>query len=171
DKNKKLLLVTVHRREKFGSGFEHICYALAEIAKNHNNVQIVYPVHLNPNVIEPVHRILQGIDNIILIDPQDYLSFIYLMNSAYLMLTDSGGIQEEASVLGKPVLVMRDNTERPEAIESGMVFLVGSQKEIIVQLVSKLLIDDYFHQKMSQVHNSYGDGKACQRILEVLKRN
>ncbi|MGP1957917.1 MAG: non-hydrolyzing UDP-N-acetylglucosamine 2-epimerase [Arsenophonus sp.] len=171
DKNKKLLLVTVHRREKFGIGFEHICYALAEIAKNHNNVQVVYPVHLNPNVIEPVYRILQGIDNIILIDPQDYLSFIYLMNNAYLMLTDSGGIQEEASVLGKPVLVMRDSTERPEAIEAGMVCLVGSQKEIIVQLVSKLLIDDYFHQKMSQVHNSYGDGKACQRILEVLKRN
>lgn len=171
DQNKKMLLVTGHRRESFGSGFERICYALAEIAKNHADVQVVYPVHLNPNVSEPVQRILQGINNIILIDPQDYLPFIYLMNNAYLILTDSGGIQEEAPALGKPVLVMRDTTERPEAVEAGTVRLVGTQTEKIVQAVTQLLTDDDAYQKMSRAHNPYGDGKACLRILEALKTN
>ncbi len=126
DTNKKMILVTGHRRESFGGGFERICSALAEIARKHPEVQVVYPVHLNPNVSEPVNRILKGIDNIILIDPQDYLPFVYLMNHAYLILTDSGGIQEEAPSLGKPVLVMRDTTERPEAVDSGTVLLVGT---------------------------------------------
>ncbi|MFS1538630.1 MAG: non-hydrolyzing UDP-N-acetylglucosamine 2-epimerase [Candidatus Phlomobacter fragariae] len=171
DQNKKMLLVTGHRRESFGSGFERICHSLAEIARNHTDVQVVYPVHLNPNVSEPVQRILQGINNIILIDPQDYLPFIYLMNNAYLILTDSGGIQEEAPALGKPVLVMRDTTERPEAVEAGMVRLVGTQTEKIVEVVTQLLTDDHAYQKMSRAHNPYGDGKACQRILEALKTN
>ncbi|HGJ5859739.1 MAG TPA: non-hydrolyzing UDP-N-acetylglucosamine 2-epimerase [Arsenophonus nasoniae] len=171
DQNKKMLLVTGHRRESFGSGFERICHALAEIARSHTDVQVVYPVHLNPNVSEPVQRILQGINNIILIDPQDYLPFIYLMNNAYLILTDSGGIQEEAPALGKPVLVMRDTTERPEAIEAGTVRLVGTQTEKIVQVVTQLLTNDDAYQKMSRAHNPYGDGKACLRILEALKTN
>ncbi|WP_334471529.1 non-hydrolyzing UDP-N-acetylglucosamine 2-epimerase [Arsenophonus sp. PmNCSU2021_1] len=171
DQNKKMLLVTGHRRESFGSGFERICHALAEIAKNHADVQVVYPVHLNPNVSEPVQRILQGINNINLIDPQDYLPFIYLMNNAYLILTDSGGIQEEGPALGKPVLVMRDTTERPEAVEAGTVRLVGTQTENIVQAVTQLLTDYHAYQKMSRAHNPYGDGKACQRILEGLKTN
>ncbi|HGJ5875931.1 MAG TPA: non-hydrolyzing UDP-N-acetylglucosamine 2-epimerase [Arsenophonus sp.] len=171
DRDKKMLLITGHRRESFGCGFERICHALAEIAKNHTDVQVVYPVHLNPNVNEPVQRILHGIDNIILIDPQDYLPFIYLMNNSYLILTDSGGIQEEAPALGKPVLVMRDTTERPEAVEAGTVRLVGTQTENIVQAVTQLLTDDDAYQKMSRVYNPYGDGKACQRILEALKTN
>ncbi|HGJ5892570.1 MAG TPA: non-hydrolyzing UDP-N-acetylglucosamine 2-epimerase [Arsenophonus apicola] len=171
DQNKKMLLVTGHRRESFGNGFERICYALAEIARSHTDIQVVYPVHLNPNVSEPVQRILQGINNIILIDPQDYLPFIYLMNNAYLILTDSGGIQEEAPALGKPVLVMRDTTERPEAVEAGTVRLVGTQTEKIVQAVTQLLTDDDAYQKMSRAHNPYGDGKACLRILEALKTN
>lgn len=171
DQNKKMLLVTGHRRESFGNGFERICHALAEIAKSHPDIQVVYPVHLNPNVSEPVQRILQGINNIILIDPQDYLPFIYLMNNAYLILTDSGGIQEEAPALGKPVLVMRDTTERPEAVEAGTVRLVGTQTEKIVQAVTQLLTDDDAYQKMSRAHNPYGDGKACLRILEALKTN
>jgi len=171
DQNKKMLLVTGHRRESFGSGFERICHALAEIARSHTDVQVVYPVHLNPNVSEPVQRILQGINNIILIDPQDYLPFIYLMNNAYLILTDSGGIQEEAPALGKPVLVMRDTTERPEAVEAGTVRLVGTQTEKIVQVVTQLLTNDDAYQKMSRAHNPYGDGKACLRILEALKTN
>lgn len=171
DQNKKMLLVTGHRRESFGSGFERICHALAEIAKNHADVQVVYPVHLNPNVSEPVQRILQGINNINLIDPQDYLPFIYLMNNAYLILTDSGGLQEEGPALGKPVLVMRDTSERPEAVEVGTVRLVGTQTENIVQAVIQLLTDDHAYQKMSRAHNPYGDGKACPRILEALKTN
>ncbi|MFP3019092.1 MAG: non-hydrolyzing UDP-N-acetylglucosamine 2-epimerase [Arsenophonus sp.] len=170
EKNKKTLLVTGHRRESFGNGFKRICDALAEIARNNSNVQVVYPVHLNPNVREPVQRILRGINNIILIDPQDYLPFIYLMNNAYLILTDSGGVQEEAPALGKPVLVMRDTTERPEAIETGAVRLVGTKTEKIVQEVEQLLTDEYAYKKMSRAHNPYGDGKACQRILQALKK-
>ncbi|MGP1930753.1 MAG: non-hydrolyzing UDP-N-acetylglucosamine 2-epimerase [Arsenophonus sp. ET-YP4-MAG3] len=170
NKNKKMLLVTTHRRENFGNGFERICHALTEIARNHNNVQLVYPIHLNPNIREPVQRILYGINNIILINPQNYLPFIYLMNKAYLILTDSGGIQEEAPALGKPVLVMRDTTERLEAIEAGTVRLVGTKKEKIVQLVTQLLTDDFYYQKMSKVHNPYGDGKASQRIIKALKQ-
>ncbi|WON77094.1 non-hydrolyzing UDP-N-acetylglucosamine 2-epimerase [Serratia sp. UGAL515B_01] len=171
DASKKLILVTGHRRESFGGGFERICSALAEIALQHPEVQVVYPVHLNPNVSEPVNRILKGIDNIILIDPQDYLPFVYLMAHAYLILTDSGGIQEEAPSLGKPVLVMRDTTERPEAVDAGTVRLVGTDVAKIVDAVTRLLTDQNEYHAMSRAHNPYGDGHACQRILEALKNH
>jgi len=166
---KKLILVTGHRRESFGGGFERICSALAEIALQHPDVQIVYPVHLNPNVSEPVNRILQGIDNIILIPPQDYLPFVYLMDKAYLILTDSGGVQEEAPSLGKPVLVMRETTERPEAVDAGTVRLVGTNSAKIVEEVNRLLNDENEYNKMSRAHNPYGDGNACHHILDALK--
>ncbi|MFJ5340402.1 non-hydrolyzing UDP-N-acetylglucosamine 2-epimerase [Pectobacterium sp. CHL-2024] len=169
DDNKKLILVTGHRRESFGGGFERICSALADIARRHPEVQIVYPVHLNPNVSEPVNRILSGIDNVMLIAPQDYLPFVYLMNRSYMILTDSGGIQEEAPSLGKPVLVMRDTTERPEAVEAGTVKLVGTEVTSIVDAVSTLLTDEEAYQAMSRAHNPYGDGQACQRIVDALK--
>nr|WP_255712050.1 UDP-N-acetylglucosamine 2-epimerase (non-hydrolyzing) [Xenorhabdus sp. PB30.3] len=171
DPAKKMILVTGHRRENFGGGFERICEALAQIARMHPDVQVVYPVHLNPNVCEPVKRILHGIDNIILISPQDYLPFVYLMDHAYLILTDSGGIQEEAPSLGKPVLVMRNTTERPEAADAGTVRLVGTKTQTIVDEVTRLLTDDSAYQQMSRAHNPYGDGKACQKILEILKKN
>ncbi|MDD9340704.1 non-hydrolyzing UDP-N-acetylglucosamine 2-epimerase [Providencia heimbachae] len=171
DANKKMILVTGHRRESFGGGFERICHALAEIAQAHPDVQVVYPVHLNPNVSEPVKRILHDIDNIILISPQEYLPFVYLMNHAYLILTDSGGIQEEAPSLGKPVLVMRDTTERPEAVDAGTVRLVGTNTQKIVEEVNRLLTDDAEYHEMSRAHNPYGDGHSCQRILDALKSN
>ncbi|WP_442798551.1 non-hydrolyzing UDP-N-acetylglucosamine 2-epimerase [Pantoea vagans] len=171
DPDKKLVLVTGHRRESFGGGFERICSALAQIARQHPEAQIVYPVHLNPNVSEPVNRILSGIENIILIEPQEYLPFVWLMNRAWLILTDSGGIQEEAPSLGKPVLVMRDTTERPEAVDAGTVRLVGTDIATIVSSVSELLSDDDAWQAMSHAHNPYGDGKACGRILQALKDN
>ncbi|MGL4978121.1 MAG: non-hydrolyzing UDP-N-acetylglucosamine 2-epimerase, partial [Plesiomonas sp.] len=167
----KMILVTGHRRESFGGGFERICTALAHIARQHPDAQIVYPMHLNPNVREPVNRILSGIDNVILIDPQDYLPFVYLMHRAYLILTDSGGIQEEAPSLGKPVLVLRDTTERPEAVAAGTVRLVGTQVETIVAEVSRLLSDNDEYHRMSRAHNPYGDGHACQRILDALMNN
>ncbi|PWC11801.1 UDP-N-acetylglucosamine 2-epimerase (non-hydrolyzing) [Brenneria roseae subsp. americana] len=169
DATKKLILVTGHRRESFGGGFERICSALADIARRHPDVQIVYPVHLNPNVSEPVNRILSGINNVMLIAPQDYLPFVYLMNRSYVILTDSGGIQEEAPSLGKPVLVMRETTERPEAVEAGTVRLVGTDVAKIVDAVSLLLTDENEYQTMSRAHNPYGDGQACQRIVEALK--
>ncbi|MDE1481876.1 non-hydrolyzing UDP-N-acetylglucosamine 2-epimerase [Xenorhabdus bovienii] len=171
DPNKKMILVTGHRRESFGGGFERICEALAQVARAHPEVQVVYPVHLNPNVSEPVKRILHDIDNVILINPQDYLPFVYLMNHAYMILTDSGGIQEEAPSLGKPVLVMRDTTERPEAVDAGTVRLVGTKTQTIVEEVTRLLTDDIAYQQMSRAHNPYGDGQACQRILEALRKN
>lgn len=171
DADKKLILVTGHRRESFGGGFERICSALAQIARQHPQVQIVYPVHLNPNVSEPVNRILSGIENIILIEPQEYLPFVWLMNRAWLILTDSGGIQEEAPSLGKPVLVMRDTTERPEAVDAGTVKLVGTDVNKIVAEVSLLLNDESAWQAMSHAHNPYGDGQACGRILQALKNN
>lgn len=171
DADKKMLLVTGHRRESFGGGFERICNALAEIARLHPQLQIVYPVHLNPNVSEPVNRILRGIDNIVLIEPQEYLPFVWLMDRAWLILTDSGGIQEEAPSLGKPVLVMRDTTERPEALDAGTVRLVGTDQQKIVSEVTRLLNDNEAWQTMSHAHNPYGDGLACQRIVEVLKNN
>ncbi|SFU19710.1 UDP-N-Acetylglucosamine 2-epimerase [Kosakonia arachidis] len=171
DDNKKLILVTGHRRESFGHGFEQICHALADIAAQHDDVQIVYPVHLNPNVSEPVNRILGHVENVILIEPQDYLPFLWLMNRAWLILTDSGGIQEEAPSLGKPVLVMRDTTERPEAIEAGTVKLVGTNHQRIVEEVTHLLRDNDAWQAMSHAHNPYGDGQACGRILHALKNN
>jgi len=169
--DKKLILVTGHRRESFGKGFERICSALAQIARLHPQAQIVYPVHLNPNVSEPVNRILSGIGNIILIEPQEYLPFVWLMNRAWLILTDSGGIQEEAPSLGKPVLVMRDTTERPEAVAAGTVKLVGTDVDTIVAEVTLLLQDEEAWQSMSRAHNPYGDGHACARILQALNNN
>ncbi len=171
DADKKMILVTGHRRESFGGGFERICNALAEIASSHPEVQIVYPVHLNPNVSEPVNRILRGIDNIVLIEPQEYLPFVYLMHQSWLILTDSGGIQEEAPSLGKPVLVMRDTTERPEAVVAGTVQLVGTDMERIVLAVTSLLADDAAYHAMSRAHNPYGDGHACMHIVQALKNN
>lgn len=168
---KKMILVTGHRRESFGRGFEQICHALAEIAANNPDVQIVYPVHLNPNVSEPVKRILGHVENVMLIEPQDYLPFVWLMNRAWLILTDSGGIQEEAPSLGKPVLVMRDMTERPEAVSAGTVCLVGTDSQRIVNEVTSLLQDESAYQAMSRAHNPYGDGQACHRILSALKNN
>ncbi len=169
DNEKKLVLVTGHRRESFGSGFERICEALVILAESNADLQILYPVHLNPNVQEPVNRMLAGISNIHLIDPQDYLPFIYLMNRADIILTDSGGIQEEAPSLGKPVLVMRETTERPEAVEAGTVKLVGTNVKLIVDSVNDLLSDQGLYRSMAIAHNPYGDGFACNRILEALK--
>jgi UDP-N-acetylglucosamine 2-epimerase (non-hydrolysing) len=168
DRNKKLILVTGHRRESFGGGFERICDALAQVANTHADCQILFPVHLNPNVNEPVNRLLGGIDNIFLIEPQQYLPFCYLMDRAYLILTDSGGIQEEAPSLGKPVLVMRDTTERPEAVDIGTVRLVGTNVESIVYEAGLLLTNYSEYDKMSKAHNPYGDGLACDRILKFL---
>ncbi|MFL9556555.1 non-hydrolyzing UDP-N-acetylglucosamine 2-epimerase [Acinetobacter baumannii] len=171
DKNKKMILVTGHRRENFGQGFLNICTALAQLAKKYPNVQIIYPVHLNPNVQQPVNELLTGISNIHLIAPQDYLPFVYLMNQSFLILTDSGGIQEEAPSLGKPVLVMRDTTERPEAVEAGTVRLVGTDVNRIVELVTQLLDDQKLYAGMASAHNPYGDGTACQKIIDFLKIN
>ncbi|MFG6655911.1 non-hydrolyzing UDP-N-acetylglucosamine 2-epimerase [Scandinavium sp. M-37] len=169
--DKKLILVTGHRRESFGQGFEQICHALADVAAANPEVQVVYPVHLNPNVSEPVNRILGHVDNVFLIEPQEYLPFVWLMNRAWLILTDSGGIQEEAPSLGKPVLVMRETTERPEAVDAGTVRLVGTDRQHIVDEVTRLLRDEQEYQAMSRAHNPYGDGQACSRILSALKNN
>ncbi len=168
DETKKLVLVTGHRRESFGGGFERICEAIVEVAQAHPDVQVVYPVHLNPNVQEPVNRILAGVNNIKLIEPQQYLPFVYLMNRSHIILTDSGGIQEEAPSLGKPVLVMRDTTERPEAVEAGTVKLVGTDKATIINELTTLLTSQDAYNAMSFAHNPYGDGKACERILNTL---
>ncbi len=168
DESQKLILVTGHRRESFGGGFERICEALAMTAKQHPKVQIVYPMHLNPNVREPVSRILSQVSNIHLIEPQQYLPFVYLMTKASIILTDSGGIQEEAPSLGKPVLVMRDTTERPEAVDAGTVKLVGTNIDSITSNLHLLLTDAKEYEKMSFAHNPYGDGQACQRILNAL---
>ncbi|WP_321161399.1 non-hydrolyzing UDP-N-acetylglucosamine 2-epimerase [Aeromonas hydrophila] len=170
DKKKKLILVTGHRRESFGGGFERICEALVLTAKQFPTVQILYPLHLNPNVREPAKRILTEVDNVYLIEPQQYLPFIYLMNRADLILTDSGGIQEEAPSLGKPVLVMRETTERPEAVSAGTVKLVGTDVDKIVTHISTLLSDQKAYEKMSFAHNPYGDGKACAYILDILAK-
>lgn len=170
DSTKKLILVTGHRRENFGQGFLNICTALANIAKQYPDVQIVYPVHLNPNVQKPVNELLSGISNIYLIAPQDYLPFVYLMNRSYLILTDSGGIQEEAPSLGKPVLVMRDTTERPEAVEAGTVKLVGTDAALIQQSVIELLENTDLYQTMAAAHNPYGDGTASQQIIRALNK-
>lgn len=170
DPTKKLILVTGHRRESFGAGFEAICHALAEIAHAQPSIQIVYPVHLNPHVSEPVHRILKGIDNIFLIAPLDYLPFVYLMTQSYLILTDSGGIQEEAPSLGKPVLVMRDTTERPEALHAGTVKLVGTDKDVIIKEITTLLQNAERYNAMAQAHNPYGDGHACEKIVSQIKK-
>jgi len=169
DPNKKLILVTGHRRESFGGGFERICEALRQIATNNSDAQVLYPVHLNPNVQEPVNRLLKGLDNVFLIEPQQYLPFCYLMDRATVILTDSGGIQEEAPSLGKPVLVMRETTERPEAVDAGTVRLVGTDVNLIVSQVNLLLTNPDEYQKMSRAHNPYGDGKASLRICKSLK--
>ena len=168
DSNKKLILVTGHRRESFGGGFERICEALRQIAIKYPEAQVLYPVHLNPNVQEPVKRLLQDLDNVFLIEPQQYLPFCYLMDRASIILTDSGGIQEEAPSLGKPVLVMRETTERPEAVDAGTVRLVGTDVDLIVNQVDLLLTNPDEYQKMSRAHNPYGDGLASGRILEFL---
>jgi UDP-N-acetylglucosamine 2-epimerase (non-hydrolysing) len=170
DPTRKLLLVTGHRRENFGEGFENICHALAEIARSRSDLEILYPVHLNPNVQEPVRRILGGsnLGNIHLIEPVDYLPFVYLMERSYLIITDSGGVQEEAPSLGKPVLVMRDTTERPEAVAAGTVKLVGTDRREIVSQAQQLLDDPVAYSRMSMAHNPYGDGMASGRIVAEL---
>ncbi|MBN4982355.1 UDP-N-acetylglucosamine 2-epimerase (non-hydrolyzing) [Stenotrophomonas maltophilia] len=169
DPTRRLVLVTGHRRENFGDGFEQICHALKALAQR-GDVQVVYPVHLNPNVQEPVNRILAGADNVVLIDPQNYLPFVYLMSRASLIITDSGGVQEEAPSLGKPVLVMRDTTERPEAVDAGTVRLVGTDAQRIVAEATRLLDDPAAYAEMSRAHNPYGDGKASARIVERVRR-
>jgi len=169
DPTRRLVLVTGHRRENFGDGFEQICHALKALAQR-GDVQVVYPVHLNPNVQEPVNRILAGTENVVLIEPQDYLPFVYLMSRADLIITDSGGVQEEAPSLGKPVLVMRDTTERPEAVDAGTVRLVGTDAQRIVAEATRLLDDPAAYAEMSRAHNPYGDGKASARIVERVRR-
>lgn len=168
DKTKRLVLVTGHRRENFGAGFESMCLAMQDIAAD-PSVQVLYPVHLNPQVQEPVRRILGNTSNVHLIAPLDYLPFVYLMKQSYLILTDSGGVQEEAPSLGKPVLVMRNTTERPEAVAAGTVKLVGTDRNKIVTETRRLLADLMAYQAMARAHNPYGDGLACQRIRETLE--
>jgi UDP-N-acetylglucosamine 2-epimerase (non-hydrolysing) len=167
DSERKLILVTGHRRESFGQGFERICRALKRLGER-NDVQLVYPVHLNPNVQEPVKRILGNCPRVHLIEPLDYLPFVYLMNRSYLIVTDSGGIQEEAPSLGKPVLVMREATERPEAVDAGTVNLVGTDTDLIVQNAENLLNNRTAYEKMARAHNPYGDGYSSARILRIL---
>ena len=164
----RYVLITGHRRENFGEGFENICAALRDLALANSDTHFVYPVHLNPNVQEPVNRLLAGIDNVHLIQPLGYEAFVYLMQHSYFVLTDSGGVQEEAPGLGKPVLVMRDTTERPEAIDAGTVRLVGTNASCITAAVQELLNDKALYQKMSQAHNPYGDGKASEKIIDFL---
>jgi UDP-N-acetylglucosamine 2-epimerase (non-hydrolysing) len=166
DPAKKLIVVTAHRRESFGGGFERICAALLMLARR-PDVQIVYPVHRNPNVMDPVHRLLDGLPNVFLIEPLDYVPFVDLMRRAYLLLTDSGGIQEEGPSLGKPVLVLREKTERPEAVDAGTVKLVGTDATRIVAEVTRLLEDGEECRRMSLVHNPYGDGEASRRIADA----
>ena len=165
----RYILVTAHRRENFGKGFLNICEALKEIALKHPKVDIIYPVHLNPNVQEPVFKLLSNINNIFLIEPLQYEEFIYLMSKAYFIITDSGGIQEEAPSLGKPVLVLRDTTERPEALKAGTVKLVGTDKNKIIKEATTLLNDKKEYEKMSKAHNPYGDGKASEKIIKILR--
>jgi len=162
-------LVTGHRRENHGQGFINICEALKKIGESVENVQIIYPVHLNPKVQKPVYDILGGQDNVKLIAPLAYPAFVWLMNKAELVITDSGGVQEEAPSLGKPVLVMRDTTERPEAVDTGTVILVGTDKDKIVTEAMNLLGNPELYKKMSKLHNPYGDGKACKRIVEFIE--
>ena len=166
---RKVILVTGHRRENFGQGFINICEGLKQIALNNPEIDIVYPVHLNPNVQRPVNEILSNIANIYLIDPLQYEEFIYLMSQAYFIITDSGGIQEEAPSLGKPVLVMRDTTERPEAVVAGTVKLVGCDQAVLVREAEKLLNDQNEYEMMSRAHNPYGDGKACERVVQLMQ--
>lgn len=169
---KRLVLITGHRRENFGDGFLHICNAIKDLAAMHPDVDFVYPMHLNPNVRKPIHEVfgedLSNLGNIFFIEPLEYLMFVFLMEKADIVLTDSGGIQEEAPGLGKPVLVMRDTTERPEAVEAGTVKLVGTNYQAIIDSVSRLLTDTTEYEKMSKANNPYGDGKACERIINKI---
>ena len=169
--NSKFILVTGHRRENHGQGFINICRALRELAVNNPELDIVYPVHLNPNVQKPVKELLSDIDNVYLIEPLQYEQFIYIMDKSYFIITDSGGVQEEAPSLGKPVLVMRDTTERPEALEAGTVKLVGTDTKLIINEAQKLIDDKIEYNKMSKAHNPYGDGHACEKIVEFLKES
>ena len=169
DFSKRIVLVTGHRRENHGQGFINICAALKEIGESAKSVQIIYPVHLNPKVQKPVYEILGNQENVKLIAPLAYPAFVWLMNKAELVITDSGGVQEEAPSLGKPVLVMRDTTERPEAVEAGTVILVGTDKDKIVKETLRLLNDTELYAKMSKLHNPYGDGKACEKIVEFIE--
>jgi len=169
ENDKKIILVTGHRRENFGEGFVNICKALLKIAEKNPDIDILYPVHLNPNVQKPVQKMLSSTPNIHLLEPLGYESFVYLMSKAYFVITDSGGVQEEAPSLGKPVLVMRDTTERPEAVEAGTVKLVGTDREKIVNEAQKLIDDAKAYEAMSQAHNPYGDGKASERIVRFIK--
>jgi UDP-N-acetylglucosamine 2-epimerase (non-hydrolysing) len=171
DRERRLILVTGHRRESFGPAFESICHALADVAREHEDVEIVYPVHLNPNVQLPVRRILAESDRVHLIDPVDYVAFVHLMMRSTFILTDSGGVQEEAPALGKPVLVMRDTTERPEGVRAGNVLIVGTQRATIVSEAARLLRDEAHRQRMSRPSNVYGDGKASVRIAKILKES
>lgn len=168
--SKKIILVTGHRRENHGQGFINICSALKEIAINNKDTQIIYPVHLNPNVQKPVYELLKDVSNIDLIKPLSYPAFVWLMNRSYLIITDSGGVQEEAPSLGKPVLVMRDTTERPEAVDAGTVLLVGTDKNKIVKQTTILLNNKDSYKSMSRLHNPYGDGTACQKIVEFITK-
>ncbi|SDC67288.1 UDP-N-acetylglucosamine 2-epimerase (non-hydrolysing) [Paraburkholderia lycopersici] len=170
DPARRMVLVTGHRRENFGAGFEQICLGLRDIASR-GDVQVVYPVHLNPNVQEPVHRILSDVANVHLIEPQDYLPFVYLMDRSALLVTDSGGVQEEAPSLGKPVLVMRDTTERPEAVEAGTVKLVGTDSDVIAREANCLLDNKAAYETMARAHNPFGDGRAASRIVDILKQH
>jgi UDP-N-acetylglucosamine 2-epimerase (non-hydrolysing) len=170
DFTKRIILVTGHRRENHGDGFINICAALKEIAEANNDVQIIYPVHLNPNVKGPVYEILGNVSSIKLINPLAYPAFVWLMNQSYLIITDSGGVQEEAPSLGKPVLVMRETTERPEAVDAGTVILVGTDKKRIVTVCNNLLLNAERYQQMSSLHNPYGDGKACERIVKFMEQ-
>jgi UDP-N-acetylglucosamine 2-epimerase (non-hydrolysing) len=168
--DEKFVLITAHRRENFGDGLFQICSAIKKLSFLHSNIHFVYPVHLNPNISKPVNKFLNGINNVHLIEPQEYEPFIYLLKHSYFVLTDSGGIQEEAPSLRKPVLVMRDVTERPEAIEAGTVTLVGSNYQKIINGVSRLIDNKSYHQSMSLAHNPYGDGLACDRIVDILRQ-
>ncbi len=167
--SERFVLITGHRRENFGDGFLQICEALKVLAARYPNVHLVYPVHLNPNVQQPVKYLLSDLPNVHLIDPLDYEPFVYLLKHSHIVLTDSGGIQEEAPSLGKPVLVMRDVTERPEAVDAGTVKLVGANRERIVVNVSELMENEATYKRMSRAHNPYGNGKACERIIDVLR--
>ena len=171
--NRRLILITGHRRENFGDGFLHICHAIQDLAKKFPEVDFVYPMHLNPNVRKPIHQVfgedLNNLGNIFFIEPLEYLPFVFLMEKSDIVLTDSGGIQEEAPGLGKPVLVMRNTTERPEAVDAGTVKLVGTDYDAIVDNASKLLTDRNLYNKMSKATNPYGDGKACERIIRYIE--
>lgn len=173
NEGKKLVLITGHRRENFGDGFHNICKAIKMLVLRHPNVDFIYPMHLNPNVRNPIHQVfgenLNDYQNLFFIEPLEYLSFVYLMEKSFLVLTDSGGVQEEAPSLGKPVLVMRDTTERPEAVLAGTVKLVGANYQKIVDEVSQLILDDHSYSLMSKANNPYGDGQASKRIVEIIR--